>query len=60
MNHSGLFRSASWAGLAVLALLLYGGWVWFVERVEVPPGKVLVRIHYWGKNLPEGQLVAPD
>src|SRR5262245_39822962 len=48
------------ATLAIIAVLLYAGWVWLVERVEVPPGKVLVRVHYWGHNLPEGELLAPD
>ncbi|MBL8799375.1 MAG: hypothetical protein JNM56_36165 [Planctomycetia bacterium] len=57
---SGTPRVALWLGLAGCALLSYLGWVWMIERVEVPPGKVLVRIHKWGKDLPEGQLVAPD
>lgn len=57
---SGTPRLALWLGLAGIAVLMYVGWVWVVERVEVPPGKVLVRIHKWGKNLPEGELVAPD
>jgi regulator of protease activity HflC (stomatin/prohibitin superfamily) len=35
-------------------------WHWVVERVEVPPGKVLVRIHLWGKDLPEDTIIAPD
>jgi hypothetical protein len=35
-------------------------WRWEVERVEVAPGKFLVRIHRWGKNLAEGEIVAPD
>jgi len=55
------FRWLPVLGLAVPVLLvLYGGWLWFVERVEVPTSKYLVRIHYWGKNLPEGELMAPD
>jgi regulator of protease activity HflC (stomatin/prohibitin superfamily) len=60
MQGSRLFRLPFWLGLAALAAVLYGGWVWLFERIEVPPGKVLVRIHKWGKNLPEGELVAPD
>ncbi|HEX7449868.1 MAG TPA: SPFH domain-containing protein [Pirellulales bacterium] len=35
-------------------------WQWEVERVEVPPGEFLVRIHKWGKDLPEGEIIAPD
>jgi hypothetical protein len=53
-------RLVLWPCFVAAGLLLYLGWVWFVERVEVPPGKVLVRIHYWGKDLPEGELIAPD
>jgi hypothetical protein len=48
-------------GVAVLAaLVLQQFWQWEVERVEVPPGQYLVRMHRWGKNLPEGEIVAPD
>jgi regulator of protease activity HflC (stomatin/prohibitin superfamily) len=35
-------------------------WHWEVERIEVPPGKFLVRIHRWGKNLEEGEIIAKD
>ncbi len=49
------------AVVAVLGLLiLYQFWQWEVERVEVPPGKFLVRIHRWGKDLAPDQIVAPD
>ena len=40
--------------------LLYQLWVWEVERVEVKPDEFLVRINLWGKDLPEGEIVAPD
>ena len=49
-----------WSIVLAALVLGYGGWVWLFERIEVPPDKVLVRIHKWGKNLPEGELVAPD
>jgi regulator of protease activity HflC (stomatin/prohibitin superfamily) len=35
-------------------------WNWVVCRVEVPPGHFLVKIHLWGKDLPEGEILAPD
>jgi regulator of protease activity HflC (stomatin/prohibitin superfamily) len=44
------------AGLVVSAL----GWFWFVERVEVPMDHFLVKINLWGKDLPEGEIIAPD
>ncbi len=48
-------------GITVVALLiLQQVWHWEFERVEVPSGKVLVRIHKWGKNLGPDQIVAPD
>jgi hypothetical protein len=48
-------------GVAVVALLiLQQFWHWEVERVEVLPGKYLVRVHRWGKDLPENEVVAPD
>jgi hypothetical protein len=47
--------------LAVVALVvLQQVWHWEVERIEVPPGSFLVRIHRWGKNLPEDEIVARD
>jgi len=60
MRNLGSARIVLW-GIVLVALGIgYAGWVWVFERIEVPPGKVLVRIHKWGKNLPEGELVAPD
>ena len=48
-------------GAAVLGvLLLQQLWKWEVERVEVGPGQFLVRIDLWGKDLPDGAIVAPD
>ena len=41
-------------------LILHQVWRWEVERVEVGPGEFLVRIHRWGRDLPEDQIVAPD
>ena len=48
-------------GVAVVGLVvLYQFWVWEVERIEVPPGEFLVKIDLWGKDLPDGEIVAPD
>jgi regulator of protease activity HflC (stomatin/prohibitin superfamily) len=52
-----------WVILGVVGLagfLLYQLWHWEVERVEVPPGKFLVKVNLWGKDLPDGEIVAPD
>lgn len=49
-----LVVAAAGLGLAQLA------WKWEIERIEVPPGKFLVVIHRWGKNLPPDEIVAPD
>jgi hypothetical protein len=49
------------AGVTLAGLfLLYQLWHWEVERVEVPPDSFLVRINLWGKDLPEGDILAPD
>lgn len=54
-------RAGAWIVALVIGLFLgYQAWLWEVERVEVLPGKFLVLIHRWGKNLPEGEIVAPD
>lgn len=50
----GLLVAAAGVGLAQLA------WKWEIERIEVPPGKFLVVIHRWGRNLPPDEIVAPD
>ncbi|MFO0925491.1 MAG: SPFH domain-containing protein [Gemmataceae bacterium] len=58
-----LSKPRSWVILGVLALgllLLQQMWVWEVERVEVPPNSFLVKINLWGKDLPDGEIVAPD
>lgn len=55
--------SRSWPmilGAAAGLFLLYGFWVWEVERVPVPAQKYLVRIHRWGTDLAPDQIVAPD
>ena len=44
----------------VAVVVLQQIWHWEVERVDVPAGKFLVRIHRWGRDLPENDVVAPD
>lgn len=58
-----LNRTRFWVILGSIlggAFLLYQLWVWEVERVEVKPDEFLVKINLWGKNLPEGEILAPD
>lgn len=58
-----LLKTRTWIVLTVSAIglfLLYQLWVWEVERVEVPPNHFLVKINLWGKDLPPGEIVAPD
>ena len=57
------FLRAPLVKLVVLILVAIGawlGWQWVVCRVEVPPGNFLVKIHLWGNDLAEGQILAPD
>jgi regulator of protease activity HflC (stomatin/prohibitin superfamily) len=52
-----------WVVLGVTAvglIIAQQFWLWEVERIEVPPGKFLVLVHRWGRDLPEGDIVAPD
>lgn len=52
-----------WVVVVALAAgveILHQLWRWEVERVEVGPGEYLVRVHRWGKDLPAGEIVAPD
>jgi hypothetical protein len=46
--------------IAVGLIILEQFWKWEVERIEVLPGKVVVKIQRWGKDLPEDEIVAPD
>jgi len=49
------------SGAFLVALLIAQQiWHWEVERIEVPPGKFLIRTHKWGKDLAEGDIIAPD
>jgi regulator of protease activity HflC (stomatin/prohibitin superfamily) len=48
-------------GVAFLGLLLVQQfWHWEVERVEVPSDHFLVRIHLWGDDLSEDEIISPD
>src|SRR5262249_6121006 len=56
-------RPRSRIGLTVAAVAVLVGvpfWYWFVERVEVPAEHFLVRVHRFGDNLPEDEIVATD
>ncbi|HEY1602562.1 MAG TPA: SPFH domain-containing protein [Pirellulales bacterium] len=54
-------RFLVWCAVALAsAFVLQQVWHWEVERVDVPAGKFLVRIHRWGRDLPENDVVAPD
>ncbi|MBI2827455.1 MAG: hypothetical protein HYX69_22500 [Planctomycetia bacterium] len=56
-------RPSVWLAIVtaiVGVIVLEQFWHWEVERVDVPPGKFLVRVHRWGKNLPTDEIVAPD
>ena len=53
-------RVLKWGVLAVVvvaALFAQQFWHWVVERVEVPPGHFLVRVHLWGRALPAGEIL---
>jgi regulator of protease activity HflC (stomatin/prohibitin superfamily) len=56
-------RPAFWLrAIAVLIaiVIVQQIWHWEVERIEVPSGKFLIRIHKWGRDLAEGEIIAPD
>src|SRR6516165_9332244 len=57
------YKPQTWliAGVVFLALLLVQQfWHWEVERVEVTADHFLVRIHLWGEDLSEDEIIAPD
>src|SRR5438309_7743038 len=63
MNVDVWSKPRTWIVLGVSAVglfLLYQLWVWEVERVEVGPDSFLVKVNLWGKDLENGEIVAPD
>jgi regulator of protease activity HflC (stomatin/prohibitin superfamily) len=46
--------------ILIALLIVQQIWHWEVERIEVPSGKFLIRIHKWGQDLAEGEIIAPD
>ena len=48
------------AGVLVAIPVAWLFWDWIIERVEVKPGETLIVINKWGRNLPEGEIIAPD
>ena len=58
-----LSKPRTWIVIAVCGVglfLVFQLWKWEVERVEVKSDTFLVKINLWGKDLPEGEIVAPD
>ncbi|NLI76096.1 MAG: hypothetical protein GX442_06595 [Candidatus Riflebacteria bacterium] len=55
---------ATTVGLAVFALIvlftLWQVWQWFFCRIEIEPGMVGILIAKMGKDLPPGEIIAPD
>jgi regulator of protease activity HflC (stomatin/prohibitin superfamily) len=58
-----LHKPRTWIFLSLLVVagsLVWLFWVWEIERIEVPPGKFLVKIHLWGTDLDNREILAPD
>jgi hypothetical protein len=56
-------KARFWITIAAVVgglLLLHQFWQWEVERVDVGTDTYLVKVHRWGKELPEDEIVAPD
>ncbi len=56
-------KARSWIVIGAIAgvlLLVQQFWYWEVERVDVGTDTFLVKVHRWGKELPEDDIVAPD
>jgi hypothetical protein len=60
---SSLGKARPWIMIAAIAgvlLLVQQFWYWEVERIDVKNDTYLVKVHRWGKELPEDEIVAPD
>jgi SPFH domain / Band 7 family len=47
-------------GVVIFLPIVVFIWYWGVERVEVPPGKILIVVNRWGQDLNPDEIVAPD
>ena len=54
------FRIAMLLMVPSVLLAAYSVFIWTYARVEVEPDTFLVVTNRWGKELPDGELVAPD
>jgi hypothetical protein len=46
--------------IAAAVIVVFGLIMLSMSIVNVPPGEFVVAIHEWGKDLPPGEIVAPD
>ena len=56
-------KARLWIVIGAIAgalLLVQQFWYWEIERVDVKKDTYLVKVHRWGKELPEDEIVAPD
>ena len=56
-------KARPWIVIGAIAgalLLVQQFWYWEVERVDVKKDTYLVKVHRWGKELPEDEIVAPE
>ena len=49
----------SWPALVLTALVAFGAWVWYGWRIEPANGTVAVLMRKTGKELPQGEIIAP-
>ena len=60
---SSIAKGRTWIVIGAIAgalLLVQQFWYWEVERIDVKTDTYLVKVHRWGKELPEDEIVAPD
>ena len=53
------FNAPSWPALVVLAILALGAWIWYGWRIEPQNGTVAVLMRKTGRDLPQGEILAP-
>jgi regulator of protease activity HflC (stomatin/prohibitin superfamily) len=56
----GLLKLGTPVGLLAIGLFFLPIWVWFFWRIEPREGEIATLIRKTGKNLPQGEIIAPD
>ena len=59
IRHGAAFAAGGGVVFAVAAVLAFCAWIWYGWRIEPENGTVAVLMRKTGKDLPQGEIIAP-